>query len=65
MTQLTGYHAKTQEMAQELVDHGYGELTIRVSSLKDDKVKVEVLCGKSFVFFVKKTISYRDRNDII
>jgi len=56
---LTGYHEKAVELATDLVAHGYGELTIRVSSLKDEKVKVEVLCGKSFVFFVKKKIPFQ------
>jgi hypothetical protein len=62
---LTGYHQKALELSSELVAHGYGELTVRVTSLKDDKVKIEVLCGKSFVYFVKKNIPFRQRDDLI
>ena len=65
MTTLTGYHQKAVELSQDLVAHGYGELTLRVTSLKDNKVKVEVLCGKSFVFFIKKDIPYSVRDHIL
>ncbi len=65
MQTLTGYHLKATELASDLVDHGYGEMTIRVSSLKDEKVKIEIVCGKSYVFFIKKSIVYQERNDLI
>lgn len=60
---LTGYHEKAVELSNELVGHGYGEMTIKVTSMKDNKVKIEVLCGKSFVFFVKK--GFQGRDDLI
>lgn len=54
----TGYHELACHLQSELVNHGWGELTFRVSSLKDNTVKVEVLCGKSYVFFIKKQIDF-------
>ena len=54
----TGYHESLFLNAQDLIEHGYGELTLRVSSLKDNTVKVEVLCGKSYVYFIKKNIQF-------
>ena len=56
----TGYHELSMNLQSELVDHGWGELTFRVSSMKDNTVKVEVLCGKSYVFFIKKEINFPD-----
>jgi hypothetical protein len=62
---LTGYHLKAQELATELVNHGFGELTIKVETLKDgSKSKVMISCGKSFVYFVKRE-TYKVRDDII
>jgi len=58
MEALTGYHELTAQLQSDLIDHGYGELTFRVSSLKDNTVKVEVLCGKSYVFFIKKNLKF-------
>lgn len=55
---LTGYHEKFEEMAADLIKHGWGELTFRATSLKDNTVKVEILCGKSFVFFIKKEVRF-------
>jgi len=61
---LTGYHEKAIELATDLVNHGFGELKIKVETLKDGhKTKVVVECGKTFVFFVKKETFVR--NDII
>ena len=56
----TDYHSLTEQLQDDLITHGYGELTFRVSSLKDNTVKVEVLCGKSYVFFIKKQIQFDD-----
>lgn len=56
--QPTGYHEIALVLQSELVNHGWGELTFRVSSLKDNTVKVEVLCGKSYIFFIKKQIQF-------
>jgi hypothetical protein len=53
---LTGYHEMAVKLSSDLVNHGWGEMVFRVSSLKDNTVKVEVLCGKSYVFFIKKSI---------
>ncbi len=56
----TGYHELTTQLQSELVNHGWGELIFRVSSLKDNSVKIEILCGKSHVFFIKKNIKFND-----
>ena len=52
----TGYHAKLIELGNELVMHGWGAFTCNIVSLKDNTVKVEILCGKSYVFFIKKQL---------
>ncbi len=58
--QGTGYHEVCNSLQNDLVNHGWGELTFKVSSLKDNTVKVEVLCGKSYIFFIKKQIQFND-----
>lgn len=52
----TGYHEKLIELSRDLVNHGWGESKLIVSSLKDNTTKIEIFCGKSYVFFVKKEI---------
>lgn len=58
MQALTGYHDLACQLQSDLVNHGWGELTFRVSSLKDNTVKVEILCGKSYVYFIEKKIQF-------
>ena len=60
LMQLTGYHDLACQLSTELVNHGWGELTLRVTSLKDNTVKIEILCGKSHVCFVKKDMEFKD-----
>ncbi len=54
----TGYHELASKLQSDLVNHGWGELVFRVTSLKDNSVKIELLCGKSYVFFVKKSMKF-------
>lgn len=61
MQALTGYHELSYTLQSELVNHGWGELTFKVSSLKDGKVKIEILCGKSYVFILQRNINFEDK----
>lgn len=54
MIEATGFQLKSLELQKELVNHGYGDLVFRVESLKDERVKVTILCGKHYVFFIEK-----------
>jgi hypothetical protein len=58
MLQPTGYHALMLTLGNELVNHGWGKMTVTVESLKDRDVKVVIDCGKSHVFFIKKNIVF-------
>lgn len=60
MEALTGYHEKVFDLLNELVGHGWGEIYVKASSLKDDRVKVEIRCGKSYIFLVNKDIDFKD-----
>ena len=60
---LTGYHQQMKELADELVDHGYGELVLKVTSLKDKRVRIQINCGRMFVHIIEK--EYSMRNNII
>ena len=59
MENLTGYHELSCNLQRELVNHGYGEMRFFVTSLKDNTVKIEIQCGKSFVFFIKKELTFQ------
>lgn len=61
---LTGYHKKMIELTSDLVNHGWGDLIIHAESLKDNAVKIEIRCGKQYVFFVKKDI-YIDESKLL
>ena len=54
MEALTGYHEKLIDLADDIVTHGFGQMTIDVTSLKDGTVKIVISAGKHWVFFVEK-----------
>lgn len=60
MLEGTGYNAKIVEVAQELVNHGFGRMEIIVVSSSDEKVKVTINAGKSWVFFIHKDLKLKD-----
>lgn len=64
MSNLTGYHEKLCEISSEIVSHGWGEFRGVAETLKDNVVKIEICCGKKYVFFIKKSYSF-DRDNII
>ncbi len=61
ITNGTDHHALVFRLMDDLVDHGWGEMTFRVSKVKNEpKVKVEILCGRSYVMFIRKDIVLGD-----
>lgn len=52
----TGDIEKFIELRNELINHGWGEFHFIVSSLKDETIKIEMRCGRTYVFFLKKNI---------
>lgn len=64
MEQPTGHHLLFKEIDAELVKHGYGELAFKYTSMKDNRVKIEIYSGKSYVCFIKKKIEF-SKDDIL
>lgn len=64
MEEPTGYHLMTNQLQRDLVNHGWGELTFKVSSGKDNVVRVDIFCGKQYVFFIKKDLRF-DMNKVL
>jgi hypothetical protein len=60
----TGDLQKYIELRNELINHGWGEFHMFVSSLKDDTIKVEIKCGRTYIFFLKKNI-FIDENKLL
>ena len=61
MVEPTGYYLQAGKLIANMVEHGWGEMTVRVESLKDGTVKVVLVCGLSHVHFIKKnTFEFRD-----
>ena len=58
MIEATGYQLKASELMDELVAHGYGEMRFVVTSLKDKTARVDICCGKTWVFFIEKKINF-------
>lgn len=59
----TGYLKLVDELTTDLINHGYGEMTFKVVSTRDTKVKVEIRCGRHYVFWIDK--DYNLGNNII
>ena len=54
----TDYHELTNRLMTDLVEHGWGEMIFRTTKVSgEEKVKIEILCGRSYVMFIKKSIS--------
>ncbi len=63
MITQTDYHSTMLSLTDEIVSHGWGELKITVETLKgNETIKLVIVCGKSFVFFIDKNIDlkYKD-----
>jgi len=62
METLTSYQDVACQLMSDLIDHGWGEMVFRVDSLKDNKVAVKIVCGKQYMFFVRKEIKINSEN---
>lgn len=60
---LTGYHKQMKDLTDDLILHGYGEMTVKVVSFKDKRVRIQINCGKMFVYIIEK--DYDLKNNII
>jgi len=58
MQAMTGCHEKTCEILTDLINHGYGHLECKIESLSNGSVRVLVLSGKQYVFFIKKKFDF-------
>lgn len=57
----TDYHELAKTLMNDLVEHGWGEMIFRTEKVKgEEKVKIEIRCGRSYVIFVKKSTGYND-----
>ena len=50
------HEAKLLDILEELVTHGFGEVTIQVSETKNYKTKVLIMAGRSWAYFISKEI---------
>ena len=57
-TGLTGYHDKLVEVTREIVNHGWGEAVIKITSYKDGQTEVKIYAGKTWIFFIKKQFDF-------
>lgn len=62
-TGLTGYHDKLIDLTRDIVNHGWGEVTIKAASYKDGQTEIRIYAGKTWLFFVKKKFNF-DKNKI-
>lgn len=51
----TGYHHLLKDLSTQLVNHGFGELTLRVTTpVGNTKSRVEICCGKSYMIIINR-----------
>lgn len=50
----TAYQTQINELTNDLINHGYGEILIKVTSLKDTRIRIEIKCGKNFIYIIEK-----------
>ena len=56
MEASTGYHLVASQIMHNIVEHGWGEMTFKVTSVKDNKVHVIITSGLSHHFVIEKEI---------
>ena len=63
LRQLKDHESKIIEILDDIIDHGFGEITINVGETKRCETKILIIAGRSWVFFLKKdthNISHKD-----
>jgi hypothetical protein len=60
---MTDYHQKVGDLLIDLIEHGYGEIKIIAETNREGIIKLVLVFGKSYVYFIKKDLKL-DREDI-
>ena len=47
------------KMLYDLYMHGHGEISVKVNSLKDTRVRFEIKCGRTWVYLTDKELINR------
>ena len=61
MVEGTGYQAVATQIMKNIIEHGWGEMTFKVTSMKDQKVHIIIQSGLSHHFVIEKEILF-DKN---
>lgn len=59
------HESKIMNILDEIITHGFGEITIQVTETKNFKTKILIVAGKSWAYFLSKEIKMLDQKDIL
>jgi hypothetical protein len=59
------HEEKLLEVLNEVIEHGFGEVTIHISETKNFKTKVIIVAGKSWAYFLTKDIPTINQKEIL
>lgn len=59
------HEAKLLDILTEVVEHGFGEVTIHITETKNFKTKILIVAGRSYAFFVSKDVPRLNDKDIL
>lgn len=62
---LKDHEARLIGVLTDIIDHGFGEVTIRVTETKNFKTKILILAGRSWAYFLTKDIKGLDDSGIL
>ena len=59
---ISDFDKKLLDVFKEIVEHGFGEIRVDVHETRNMKTKILIIAGKSYVYFVEKTIGFDDKD---
>ena len=51
----TDCHQFSKELLKELIEHGHGQMFFKVETIKGQRTKLVIDCGKQYVFWFERT----------
>lgn len=62
---LTEYEEQFLKSFHEILQHGFGEISINVSEVREFRTKIIIKAGRSWVYFVDKKLPNLKGDDIL
>lgn len=63
--EVSDHERKLLTILDDIISHGFGDITIRVTETKNFKTKILILAGRSWAYFIDKEIKMLDQKHIL